>query len=82
MLIFSFSGCFRAILYLIALCYHWNYTFSANNSDIELTVCGDTHGQYYDLCNIFTINGYPSENNPYLFNGDYVDRSEIFFFSF
>jgi serine/threonine-protein phosphatase 5 len=40
----------------------------------KLTVCGDTHGQYFDLLEIFRLNGFPSESHYYLFNGDFVDR--------
>lgn len=29
----------------------------------------DVHGQFYDLMHIFELNGLPSEDNPYLFNG-------------
>ena len=42
-----------------------------------MTVCGDIHGQYYDVLNIFTLNGNPGEKNKYLFNGDFVDRSDF-----
>lgn len=42
--------------------------------DYKLTVCGDTHGQFYDVLNIFEINGWPSPQHGYLFNGDFVDR--------
>jgi serine/threonine-protein phosphatase 5 len=43
----------------------------------RITVCGDTHGQYYDVLNVFDMNGWPDSTNPYLFNGDFVDRGSF-----
>lgn len=70
--------------YAAAIVSHAERLFTAEPNMLELSnkdkpaskisVCGDTHGQFYDVLNIFKKFGKVGKDHTYLFNGDFVDR--------
>ncbi|AET39464.1 protein serine/threonine phosphatase Ecym_4413 [Eremothecium cymbalariae DBVPG len=69
--------------YVAGIISHAESLFAAEPTVVELessrhgkkiSVCGDTHGQLYDVLNLFRQFGKVDEDHTYLFNGDFVDR--------
>ncbi len=47
----------------------------------KLTICGDTHGRFRDLLQIFEKNGPPAEMNIYVSLNDLIFLLKVLFFA-
>lgn len=54
-------------------CHQWSLRDVKIDTMVFFQVCGDIHGQFYDLKELFKVGGDVPETN-YLFMGDFVDR--------
>lgn len=65
---------------IIELCQQCRELFLSQPCLLELTaplqVCGDVHGQFFDLLRMLENGGQPGTETNYLFLGDYVDRGK------
>ncbi|KAL3928085.1 MAG: hypothetical protein SGBAC_012800 [Bacillariaceae sp.] len=48
----------------------------AQASKKSITIVGDIHGNLPNMIHLFKVNGFPSLERPYIFNGDFTDKGE------